>query len=144
MPSAIPFNKQHSLWSKWHRFASCDAAARRGGAAARHEPCRPPWANRRPQLTWQPACRLRRMPPSPLFSHLLLLMPSSVARLQLAAIEASRGLERSGTSFNSPEPLILKTLLFVGAVLYCLQLVVNLIKHLTGHGVERSTEPTGD
>ena len=36
------------------------------------------------------------MPPSPLFSHLVLLMPSSGARLQLAAIEASRELERSG------------------------------------------------
>jgi hypothetical protein len=53
-------------------------------------------------------------------------------------------LERSGTSFNSPEPLILKTLLFVGAVLYSLQLVVNLIKHLTGHGVPKSTELPGD
>lgn len=59
-------------------------------------------------------------------------------------VHAISGLERSGTSFNSPEPLILKTLLFVGAVLYCLQLVVNLIKHLTGHGVPKSTELTGD
>lgn len=59
-------------------------------------------------------------------------------------VHAIRGLERSGTSFNSPEPLILKTLLFVGAVLYSLQLVVNLIKHLTGHGVPKSTELTGD
>lgn len=59
-------------------------------------------------------------------------------------VHAIKSLERSGTSFNSPEPLILKTLLFVGAVLYCLQLVVNLIKHLTGHGVPKSTELTGD
>jgi TRAP-type mannitol/chloroaromatic compound transport system permease small subunit len=59
-------------------------------------------------------------------------------------VSAIRGLERSGTSFNSPEPLILKTLLFVGAVLYSLQLVVNLIKHLTGHGVPKSTELPGD
>ena len=59
-------------------------------------------------------------------------------------VHAVSSLERSGTSFNSPEPLILKTLLFVGAVLYCLQLVVNLIKHLTGHGVPKSTELTGD
>ena len=49
------------------------------------------------------------------------------------------GLERSGTSFNAPEPLILKTLLFVGAFLYALQLVVNLIKHLTGHDVPKSS-----
>lgn len=59
-------------------------------------------------------------------------------------VHAISGLERSGTSFNSPEPLILKTLLFVGAALYCVQLVVNLIKHLTGHGVPKSTELTGD
>jgi TRAP-type mannitol/chloroaromatic compound transport system permease small subunit len=59
-------------------------------------------------------------------------------------VQAIHGLERSGTSFNSPEPLILKTLLFVGAVLYSLQLVVNLIKHLTGHGVPKSNELPGD
>lgn len=59
-------------------------------------------------------------------------------------VHAISGLERSGTSFNSPEPLILKTLLFVGALLYGLQLIVNLIKHLTGHGVPKSTELPGD
>jgi TRAP-type mannitol/chloroaromatic compound transport system permease small subunit len=59
-------------------------------------------------------------------------------------VHAISGLERSGTSFNSPEPLILKTLLFVGAVLYGIQLIVNLVKHLTGHGVPKSTELTGD
>lgn len=59
-------------------------------------------------------------------------------------VHAISGIERSGTSFNSPEPLILKTLLWVGAVLYAVQLVVNLIKHLTGHGVPKSTELPGD
>ena len=38
------------------------------------------------------------------------------------------GIERSGTSFNAPEPMILKTLLFVGAMLYGIQLIVNLAK----------------
>ena len=52
-------------------------------------------------------------------------------------VHAVSGLERSGTSFNSPEPLILKTLLFVGAVLYGIQLIVNLVKVLTGHGTEQ-------
>jgi hypothetical protein len=42
-------------------------------------------------------------------------------------------LERSGTSFNAPEPLILKTMLFVGAMLYGLQLIVNLVKLVTGY-----------
>jgi TRAP-type mannitol/chloroaromatic compound transport system permease small subunit len=59
-------------------------------------------------------------------------------------VHAIKGLERSGTSFNSPEPLILKTLLFVGAFLYAVQLFVNLIKHLTGHGVPKSTDALGD
>ena len=48
-------------------------------------------------------------------------------------IHAVSGLERSGTSFNAPEPLILKSLLFVGAVLYGIQLIVNLVKLLTGY-----------
>ena len=59
-------------------------------------------------------------------------------------IHAITSLERSGTSFNSPEPLILKTLLFVGALLYGVQLIVNLIKHVTGHGIEESSELPGD
>ena len=59
-------------------------------------------------------------------------------------VSAIHGLERSGTSFNSPEPLILKTLLFVGAALYSLQLIVNLIKHLTGHGIPISSELPAD
>ena len=59
-------------------------------------------------------------------------------------VHAISGLERSGTSFNSPEPLILKTLLFVGALLYGIQLIVNLIKHITDDGVPKSTELPGD
>lgn len=59
-------------------------------------------------------------------------------------VDAVGAVERSGTSFNSPEPYILKTLLFVGALLYGLQLIVNLIKHVTGHGVPKSTELPGD
>ena len=53
---------------------------------------------------------------------------------------ALKGPERSGTSFNSPEPAILKTLLFVGAVLYGVQSIVNLIKHMTGRYVEKHDE----
>ena len=58
--------------------------------------------------------------------------------------DAIQATERSGTSFNSPEPYILKTLLFVGAALYFVQAIVNLLKHLTGHGVEKSAEQPGD
>ena len=58
--------------------------------------------------------------------------------------DAVGALERSGTSFNSPEPLILKTMIFVGATLYFVQSVVNLLKHLTGHGIDKSNELPGD
>lgn len=59
-------------------------------------------------------------------------------------VDALHATERSGTSFNSPEPYILKTLLFVGSALYFLQAVVNILKHLTGHGVEKPLEQPGD
>ena len=59
-------------------------------------------------------------------------------------VDAIHAIERSGTSFNSPEPYILKTLLFVGATLYFVQAIVNLLKHLTGHGTPKITEQRGD
>ena len=55
--------------------------------------------------------------------------------------EALHGVERSGTSFNSPEPMILKTLMFVGAALYCVQLIANLIRHFTGRDRARALPP---
>lgn len=52
------------------------------------------------------------------------------------------GIERSGSSFNSPEPTVLKTLLFVGALLYALQTLANLIRHLhrSGHPAKPELE----
>ena len=47
---------------------------------------------------------------------------------------ALEGMERSGSSFNSPEPMILKTLLFIGALLYAIQTAANLIRHFEGIG----------
>lgn len=38
--------------------------------------------------------------------------------------------ERSGTAFNSPEPMIAKTVLVLGSGIYTLQLLVNTIRHL--------------
>ena len=52
-------------------------------------------------------------------------------------VDAIKAVERSGTSFNSPEPYILKTLLWVGAMLYGIQLIANLVKHVTGHGTPK-------
>ena len=48
--------------------------------------------------------------------------------------EAVRTLERSGSSFNSPEPVIIKTLLFAGIVIYGVQTLANLIRHFEGVG----------
>ena len=48
--------------------------------------------------------------------------------------QALRGMERSSTSFNSPEPMILKTILFIGTLLYAVQTVANLIRHFEGIG----------
>jgi TRAP-type mannitol/chloroaromatic compound transport system permease small subunit len=42
--------------------------------------------------------------------------------------------ELSGTAFNSPEPMITKTVLFLGALMYVVQLVVNTVRHLQTYG----------
>lgn len=74
------------------------------------------------------------------YLELFILMVSIAAMFTFAYAlwepmrDAVTAVERSGTSFNSPEPMILKTLLFVGAVLYGVQLVVNLVKLLSGSG----------
>ena len=45
------------------------------------------------------------------------------------SLESISIIERAGSSFNSPQPMILKTALFVGATIYLLQLLVNLHRH---------------
>mgnify|MGYP000010259824 CR=1 FL=1 len=42
--------------------------------------------------------------------------------------------ELSGTPFNSPEPMITKSILVVGCALYFIQLLVNTIRHLRTYG----------
>lgn len=46
-----------------------------------------------------------------------------------AALSAIDGVEREGSAFNSPQPMILKTVLTVGALMYLMQLLVNLYRH---------------
>jgi TRAP-type C4-dicarboxylate transport system permease small subunit len=46
------------------------------------------------------------------------------------AMRAIRSIQRTGSAFNSPEPTILKTMLVIGAALYLLQLIANLVKLL--------------
>jgi len=47
------------------------------------------------------------------------------------ALDAIAGVERAGSAFNSPEPMVLKTALAAGAMLYLAQLLVNLHRHFT-------------
>jgi len=49
----------------------------------------------------------------------------------IRALDAIRNVERAGSAFNSPEPMMLKTALFLGAFIYLLQILVNLHKHFT-------------
>jgi len=42
--------------------------------------------------------------------------------------------ELSGTPFNSPEPMIVKSVLVIGCALYEIQLLVNTIRHLRTYG----------
>jgi len=58
--------------------------------------------------------------------------------------EALRTLERSGTSFNSPEPVIIKTVLFAGIVIYGVQTLANLIRHFEGVGRPAKPELEGE
>ncbi|WPZ36228.1 TRAP transporter large permease subunit [Thalassobaculum sp. OXR-137] len=46
------------------------------------------------------------------------------------ALEAISNVERAGSAFNSPEPMLLKTALFLGATVYLLQLLANFYRHL--------------
>ena len=56
---------------------------------------------------------------------LFLLIDDAVGR----SLHAIGLVERSGSSFNAPEPMILKTMLVIGGVLYLAQLLVNLHRH---------------
>jgi TRAP-type mannitol/chloroaromatic compound transport system permease small subunit len=79
-----------------------------------------------------------------LFIHLVSLGAMLVLGYALWPMmtEAIHPLERSGTSFNSPEPAIIKTVLFVGVALYAVQTLVNIIRHFEGIG--RPVQPDLD
>lgn len=47
----------------------------------------------------------------------------------IRAMESIDLVERGGTAWNSPLPLVLKTVLFAGLLLYLVQLLVNLSRH---------------
>ena len=56
---------------------------------------------------------------------LFLLVSDSLVR----ALDSIDIIERAGSAFNSPQPMLLKTVLVVGALLYLTQLLVNLNRH---------------
>jgi len=58
------------------------------------------------------------------------------------AILAIGVVERTGSAFNSPQPMLMKTLLVFGAALYALQMISNLLKHFgVDHEEERPLMP---
>lgn len=56
---------------------------------------------------------------------LFLLIADALTR----ALESIDVVERAGSAFNSPQPMLLKTVLVVGATLYLAQLLINLYRH---------------
>ena len=58
---------------------------------------------------------------------LWLLIDDSVIR----ALESVMMTERAGSAWNSPQPLILKSMLTLGAFFYIIQLMINLYRHFS-------------
>lgn len=79
-----------------------------------------------------------------LFIHVVSLAAMVILAYALWPLmaDAISTLERSGSSFNSPEPTIIKTVLFASVVLYALQTLAILIRHF--HGDSRPAEPEGE
>ena len=47
------------------------------------------------------------------------------------ALDSIRMTEKMGSAWNSPQPLVLKTMLVIGALMYLVQLLVNMHRHLS-------------
>ena len=54
----------------------------------------------------------------------------------IRALESIDLIERGGTGWNSPQPMILKTILCVGLFLYLIQLLMNLSRHFQSRMIE--------
>ena len=55
-------------------------------------------------------------------------------------LRALRLVERTGSAFNSPSPAIIKPLIAIGAALIVLQLLVQVLRHLTGRPAPQSPD----
>ena len=47
------------------------------------------------------------------------------------ALESIRMTEKMGSAWNSPQPLVLKSMLVIGSIMYLIQLMVNLHRHVS-------------
>ena len=56
-----------------------------------------------------------------------------VSDTMMRAIESIDLIERGGTAWNSPLPMVLKTVLVTGLFIYLVQLIVNLSRHFRSH-----------
>jgi tripartite ATP-independent transporter DctM subunit len=56
-----------------------------------------------------------------------------VSDTMMRAIESIDLVERGGTAWNSPLPMVLKTVLVTGLFIYLVQLIVNLSRHFRSH-----------
>lgn len=61
----------------------------------------------------------------------------------IRAYTALSHVERTGSAFNSPMPMLLKLLLALGGFLYLAQLIVNLYRHVRSTFAQRSTQLLG-
>jgi tripartite ATP-independent transporter DctM subunit len=57
----------------------------------------------------------------------------------LRALESIDLTERGGTAWNSPQPLVLKTVLVTGLFMYLVQLLVNLLRHFQSKPLQVAT-----
>ena len=64
---------------------------------------------------------------------LFLLLSDALVR----ALEGIERVERAGSSFNSPMPMVLKAMLALGAMMYLAQLLVNLHRHFETQAMRR-------
>ena len=70
---------------------------------------------------------------------LFLLLSDAVIR----ALDSVDSVERTGCAFNSPMPAILKAMLAIGALLYIVQLLVNLNRHFDSAALRRVVQGFG-
>ena len=72
-------------------------------------------------------------------SALFLLLTDASIR----AYDSVGMIERTGSAFNSPLPMLLKSMLALGALIYLTQLMVNLHRHLSSHWARKTVVASG-